>query len=309
MSKTNIEWVVNPDGSRPGYTWNPITGCLNHIDGMCKGGGFPCYAFKLANGRLKPLYRANDNLAPVPRDLRNYSLDPFYPRFWENRLYELVNKIRRWGKQSQVVHTQGAKGIFVCDMSDLFGIGIPEEWTRKVLDRFQYCPQHRFYLLTKQPQNLINFSPFPDNCEVGITVTNDEAYTFATYYLEKVEAKVKCLSLEPLLSVIDCGKPWDKRLKLASINRAIIGACTGTKTEMFELKRKYPDLTVMPFGNKWTAQPKIEWVKEIVEAADRAGIPVFMKDNLMPLIPPFGNELFPPAIRVRQEMPDGNAVV
>lgn len=49
MNETNIEWVKNPDGSQ-GYTWNPITGCLNHDNGLCKGGGFPCYAYKLANG-------------------------------------------------------------------------------------------------------------------------------------------------------------------------------------------------------------------------------------------------------------------
>jgi len=30
--------------------------------------------------------------------------------------------------------------------------------------------------------------------------------------------------------------------------------------------------------------PKIEWVQEIVDAADKAGIPVFLKENLAPLI-------------------------
>lgn len=29
---------------------------------------------------------------------------------------------------------------------------------------------------------------------------------------------------------------------------------------------------------------KIEWVEEIVQAADEAGIPVFLKDNLKPLL-------------------------
>ena len=29
--------------------------------------------------------------------------------------------------------------------------------------------------------------------------------------------------------------------------------------------------------------PKIEWVEEIVRAADRAGIPIFLKNNLKPL--------------------------
>lgn len=36
--------------------------------------------------------------------------------------------------------------------------------------------------------------------------------------------------------------------------------------------------------------PKIEWVEEIVEACDKAGIPVFLKDNLEPLF----LEKFPP---------------
>ena len=50
MQKTKIEWVKSPNGKQ-GYTWNPITGCLN---------GCPyCYARKLANGRLKSRYLAN----------------------------------------------------------------------------------------------------------------------------------------------------------------------------------------------------------------------------------------------------------
>jgi hypothetical protein len=31
--------------------------------------------------------------------------------------------------------------------------------------------------------------------------------------------------------------------------------------------------------------PQIEWIKEIVEAADRAGIPVFLKKNLKNILP------------------------
>ena len=33
-----------------------------------------------------------------------------------------------------------------------------------------------------------------------------------------------------------------------------------------------------------TVLPKIEWVKEIVEAADQAGVKVFLKNNLFSLI-------------------------
>ena len=42
-------------------------------------------------------------------------------------------------------------------------------------------------------------------------------------------------------------------------------------------------------------QTKIEWVQEIVKAADKAGIPVFQKDNLAPLL---GKD------NLRQEMPN-----
>ena len=66
---------------------------------------------------------------------------------------------------------------------------------------------------------------------------------------------------------------------------------------------------------KPTVMPKIEWVREIVEAADKAGIPVFLKDNLKPLLPkeklfykPMKTKVNEPLkesveILLRQEMP------
>jgi len=200
LNKTRIEWVKNPDGS-PGYTFNPLTGCLNHINGLCKGGGFPCYAYRLAHGRLKHLYLANLNLPPLAKGgMRTEGnkgvwagdfADPFYPHFWEDRLFAPYMQM---GKP---------RGIFTCDMSDLFGIGIPEIWTQKVLHQIQICKRHRFYLLTKQPQNLINFSPFPDNVYLGVTVCNQEMFNKAIHYLKMVDAKVKFLSMEPLMERIN----------------------------------------------------------------------------------------------------------
>lgn len=244
MNKTLIEWAKNPDGTQ-GYTWNPITGCLN---------GCPyCYARKLANGRLKQRYLANTNYL-IPRE--NIGLlfrtsfegayDPFYPRFWPERLNEDLGICR---------------GVFVCDMSDLFGNSIPEEWTREVLDRItRSSHRNRYYLLTKQPQNLIKFSPFPDNCWVGVTATDAQSFFSAGRRLEQVKAKIKYISFEPLLGYV--GGLWleDWLKSGVGINWLIIGAQT-----------------------KPAVYPRIEWVKEIVEAADGAGIPVFLKDNLKPL--------------------------
>jgi len=249
MNHTNIEWVKNPDGTQ-GYTWNPTTGCLN---------GCPyCYAKRLAEGRLKPLYLANKNVAPLVEGwYHDFGKEgyvdsrydaPFYPRFWPERLKEpyLVKKPR---------------GIFTVDMGELFGDWIPQEWQDNIFHVIQKNPQHRFYLLTKQPQNLSKFSPFPENCWVGVTATDIEMADAALNILVyKVDATIKYLSFEPLLGSI--GNSLDGFLgSNGGVNWVIIGAQT-----------------------KPYKPPIIEWVEEIVQACDKTGIPVFLKDNLRPLL-------------------------
>lgn len=255
MNATKIEWVKNPDGSQ-GLTWNPITGCLN---------GCPyCYARRLANGRLKSRYLANRNVAPhyafAPERMPTSviinvdavcqpelsQIDPFYPRFWPERL-------------ERAISDRGGRGIFTCDMSDLFGIGVPEQWTEEVLKVIKWNENDRFYLLTKQPQNLAKFSPFPDNCYVGVSATNNEQLHCAltSEGLAFIEAKVKYLSIEPLL----------ERLEPALLNYLYI-----------------VDWLIIGAQTKPTVYPKTEWVEEIVRSADQAGVPVFLKDNLKPLL-------------------------
>ncbi|MBV6343702.1 DUF5131 family protein, partial [Candidatus Magnetobacterium casense] len=291
MNRTKIESARNPDGTQ-GYTWNPITGCLNHDNGLCKGGDFPCYAYKLACGRLKTHYRRNFEIALPHENPKIAFNDPFYPRFWEEKLKGLKARNDRLHYDGAKRHYQvQPRGIFVCDMADLFGVGVPEEWTQKVLDEIWGNKGFdRFYLLTKRPQNLIKWSPFPDNAWVGVTATNQESYYDGVSNITKVEAKVKFVSFEPLLERINGGECAEER-RLDSIDEfdwLIIGACTGTREEMFRLcnlSDGNSELLPKPFNNKWTAQPKIEWVNEIVEAADRAGIKVFLKDNLESLLP------------------------
>lgn len=231
---------------------NLITGCLNHVNGLCKGGGFPCYAYIIAN-RFKDRYLANQNIAPdypvLPAgkiDLRN--IDPFYPRFCEERFKPLKG------------YPEGTK-IFLNDMSDWMGPWIPDEWKRQVIEFIKAHPQYIFQTLTKQPRELWVWSPFPENCWVGVTVTNADAFYPAFDGLYDIEAKVKFVSFEPLLeNPQEFTEQWSEDLG-ASINWLIIGAQT-----------------------KPYKPPKIEWVQEIVQAADKADIPVFLKDNLRPLV-------------------------
>ncbi len=163
--------------------------------------------------------------------------------------------------------------IGVCFLGDLFDDAIdPEalvEWSstwqtkvplrQRIFSIIRQCSQHRFLFLTKQPQNLKRWSPFPSNCWVGVSATRFDELTHALYVgLQPIEAPVKYLSFEPLLGET---KLYPDDLRDCGINWVIIGAQT-----------------------KPTVMPKIEWVREIVEAADAAGIPVFLKDSLKPLL-------------------------
>ncbi len=278
MNRTKIEWAQNPDGT-PGYTWNPITGCL-------KGCEY-CYARKLANGRLKSRMLANYNIADKgfsmiggkPCTLAGMGYlyekqfaDPFYPRIWPDRVNDDVRV------EAAAIHR--SRGVFVCSLGDLFGMGIPADWTAWILEFIRVHPFWRFYLLTKQPQNLAKWSPFPDNCWVGVSVTNGKMLDDAGYYLEQVQAKVKYISFEPLLERIVpyFGKP--------GINWVIIGAQT-----------------------KPTILPKVEWVREIADVADQSGVPMFLKDSLKATRGPLKIQMSDSqyeqhyGLRFRQEMP------
>jgi len=293
-------WVRNPIMKSPnldptqasnyelGWTLNPITGCLNNDNGLCKGGGFPCYAYKLAHTRLKQRYLANKNYITWRNTSIDFyddkdkggqfykaeidaPIDPFYPRFWEERVVPL--HIPRKADSPK-------KGIFVCDMGELFGNWIPKSWQEQVFNAIKANPDYRFYLLTKQPQNLIKFSPFPDNCWVGVTATRRSDLKAASYHLKNIEAQIKYLSLEPLLEEPPTATLYSL-LEKHIINWLIIGACTGTADDVAQLCSKYPGLGWHRLNStKYVALPKIEWVREIVEAADKAGVKVFLKDNL-----------------------------
>ena len=106
------------------------------------------------------------------------------------------------------------------------------------------------------------WSPFPDNCWVGVTATDTNKAISACYELQDIEASVKYLSLEPLLGWI-LSPEWaehptlSQEIKDAGINWLIVGA-----------------------QSKPYKAPDLAWVEEIAKAATQARIPLFVKDNL-----------------------------
>jgi protein gp37 len=219
MNDTNIEYAEK--------TLNPLTGCLRRCP--------YCYGWKLANGRLKKLYLANK------RVIAGDPGDPYAIRWWPERLEEIK-------------HLKKPTRIFLCNMSDLFGHGVPPAHILTILDVVRAAKQHTFILLTKCGYNLVEYSPFPPNSWVGMTATNRKEYSNAIHYLNFVQAGVKFISFEPLLEEVGV---LSGDFLSHNIRWAVIGAQTNP-----------------------TVRPSNKAMQEILVAAKRAGAAVFCKDNL-----------------------------
>jgi len=140
--------------------------------------------------------------------------------------------------------------IFVGSMTDLFGDFIPDAWISEVLKTIRKCPQHTFQFLTKNPTRYHDWNPWPANCWIGASATNQKQANIAVESFASAEAKIKFLSCEPLLSRIES--------ELTDVDWLIIGACTGTLA----------------------SQPEPEWVSTLTAKARTKDIPVFYKPNL-----------------------------
>lgn len=161
--------------------------------------------------------------------------------------------------------------IFVGSTFELFLDSLPENWMEYNLLTVKKYPQHTFLFLTKQPQNLIKWSPFPDNCWVGVSVTTKAQLRPAIWKLSDIQCNKRFLSLEPLLeNVLDQVLPaeWDD-----DIDWVIVGQQTPIRK---------------------TNLPKLKWIARIEASCKVANIPLFQKNNLKSLL---GNTL-------RQEFPE-----
>lgn len=246
MNKTKIEWVRNKDGTQ-GYTWNPVTGCLGP-DGNPEN---PkrctyCYAHRLAKGRLKSQYLG---IPPYPDDL---TLSLRVPH--TDKLDPFVPRYWRHRLREPFWHKKPCT-IFVCSMGELFNEYYPASWLGNILKTFYECPQHTFLVLTKNPSR-DECTSLPRNVWLGITINKGKDW-LRLAIAEYNEAGKKFISFEPLLDDV----MENRRMQLVAFNWIIIGAQT-----------------------KPYKPPKREWVEHIVNVAVLLGIPVFLKNNLKPVM-------------------------
>lgn len=140
--------------------------------------------------------------------------------------------------------------VFIGSTIELFGDWIRPEWIHNIISFCSAYPRHTFIFLTKQPQNLVKWSPFPDNCWIGITVCDDKMAN-GIVNLEDIEATVKFVSFKPMLE--------DAHLYYY--------------TDFF-------DWCILGSRTQPTKHPPLELVNETISTMDKAHIPVFIKEPL-----------------------------
>jgi protein gp37 len=161
-------------------------------------------------------------------------------------------------------------------MGDLFHPCTPQFQIELVLAMARACPQHTLQFLTKNPKRYREFNPWPKNCWLGTTVTNQPDADERLPWLLQAEAQVRFVSHEPLLGSTDMA-PWlqgeaDLFGTDSSFNRrsgpgvpaqlswAILGGMTGPGA----------------------VKPDPEWVLSLEKQYQSAGVPIFEKGNLYP---------------------------
>jgi protein gp37 len=210
MQKSLIEWTES--------TWNPITGCSKISDGCLN-----CYAEKMAN-RLKAMGQ---------KKYKNGFKLTLHPESIEEPL-----KIKK------------PQMIFVCSMSDVFHEDVPDEFILKLFKVMNKAYWHTFQVLTKRANRLEKIAPkinWTKNIWMGVTVESQK-YIDRIYSLQKTNAYIKFISIEPMLEAI-------KNLPLKGIDWVIVGGESGHN-----------------------ARPiKKEWIEDILLQCRKNKVPFFFK--------------------------------
>lgn len=184
-TNSRIEWTEQ--------TWNPTVGCTKISPG-CKH----CYAESMAM-RLQAM------------GTRGYE-NGFQLTLLPNRLEEPIRR-----KVPTV--------YFVNSMSDVFHEDVPFDYIEKIFDTIAKTPQHTYQILTKRADRLAEFfaqRPVPFNAWLGVSVEDQKYGLPRIDHLRTVGAKIRFLSIEPLLEHLG-------EINLTDIHWVIVGGESGPK--------------------------------------------------------------------------------
>jgi protein gp37 len=146
------------------------------------------------------------------------------------------------------------RNVFTVSMGDLFGNWVPREWIEAVLRMVRDNPQWNFLFLTKFPIRMAEFE-YPDNAWLGTSIDYQVRVKNAERAMAKVRAKVRWVSVEPMLERISMD--W-------SIFQWVVMGGSSRSSQTPE----------------W--RPPWRWICEVTAEAMKAGCAVYHKTNLFP---------------------------
>jgi protein gp37 len=154
--------------------------------------------------------------------------------------------------------------IFVNSMSDLFHEDIPTEFITRVFDVMRRADWHCYQILTKRSSRMLELSPrltWMSNIWMGVTVEENNCI-HRIEHLKRTGAKVKFLSIEPLLSPIS-------NLKLEGIDWIIVGGESGPnarpmiKDWVIDIRNQCQSEKVPFFFKQWGGKNKKKAGREL----------------------------------------------
>lgn len=173
-SKSSIEWtrVRHLTSIRPGYTWNPLTGCAHACEWMMPDGHkAECYAKSITE------------------------------KFGRGAFEQVVFHPERLEEPFKV---STPSGIFCCSMSDLFALNVNDANINDIIGVMRQASQHIFFILTKNAPRLLKFR-FPPNVWVGVSSPPD--FMFGKQLNEHMQRRMLETSLR-VLSDVDVPIRW-----------------------------------------------------------------------------------------------------
>lgn len=224
MAQSSIEWTE--------MTWNPTTGC-DKVSAGCKY----CYA------------------EVMTRRLHAMGIEK-YKNGFELRLHEDSLQIPYEWKKPKVV--------FVNSMSDLFHKDVPLSFIQKVFDVMNNTPMHTYQVLTKRAERLYELHDklnWGVNIWMGVSVENEKVKDRIDF-LRETNAKVKFLSLEPLIGPLT-------NLNLEHIHWAIVGGESGRKARpmkeswVWDIRQQCAEQGVAFFFKQWGGVNKKKTGREL----------------------------------------------
>jgi len=146
--------------------------------------------------------------------------------------------------------------VFTCSWSDWFHIDA-DPWRDEAWQLVKRCPHLHFQILTKRHERIADHLPADwgqgyANVWLGVSIENDR-FVHRADALREIPAAVRFISAEPLLSPLPS-------LNLDRIDWVIVGGESG------------PDYRPM----------RTEWVRELRERCDSAGVSFFYKQSAAP---------------------------